>query len=603
MILSSTCFLRHLFLSVLVIRRAIGCTTLVVGRSATIDGSVLVTHSDDGESKNDARLCKVPARNHTPGSRRAVYFWNGDFPRYIGRDRCSIYFPESKQHMDEPIGFIPQVSHTYAYFDSSTGLLNEHGLAMGESTCSSVFVANASGHGGKALFTFDELSRIAMERTKTARAAVELMGSLAEKYGFYGAGTFEGSGESLLVGDPMEAFIFHILPDPSGESAIWAAQRVPEDHVGVVANMFVIREIDLNDSHNFLYSQSMLKVAIDRQWWTPGVKPFDFTRIYSDGEYAHKFYSGRRMWRAYQLFGATLPGDYEDLRFQPVYPASLRPSRMNITVKDLFAIHRDYYQGTKIDMTQGIAAGPWGSPDRWTTTSKLIEGNWERSIALFRTTSTHVIQSRTVGQGAMIWYGPHAAAGTCFMPMPATLIRVPKAYEVANPDVFDRTSAYWAHRFVFNLAQLKYSYAIQDVQALQTSLEEKAKQMVRGFDASCGATCNPERMASAYNAHSIVVLDSFWNLTNALVVKYADGYISDGPPLSYPDWWLRIVGYTRGPPPPPKSRGHSKLRDSCDDNSLACVNACPMDGFSRCAAQCLKSTQCVDFSEFDSLVI
>merc|ERR1719272_592524 len=107
---------------------------------------------------------------------------------------------------------------------------------------------------------------------------------MAEKYGFYGTDSFEGSAESFLVSDPGEAFIFHILPDPTGQSAIWAAQRVPDDHVGVVANMFVIRNINFNDSYTFLFSDSVRSVARDRGWWSGGA--FDFTAIYSQGEYA-----------------------------------------------------------------------------------------------------------------------------------------------------------------------------------------------------------------------------------------------------------------------------------------------------------------------------
>jgi dipeptidase len=130
-----------------------------------------------------------------------------------------------------------------------------------------------------------------MERARTARQAVEIMGSLAETYGFYGAGQFEGTAESLAVSDPNEAWIFHVLPDPSGTSCIWAAQRIPDDGFAVLANMFVIRQVDPDDEENFLMSRSVHQVARDYDWWKPEDGLLDFTRIYSDGEYAHKFYS------------------------------------------------------------------------------------------------------------------------------------------------------------------------------------------------------------------------------------------------------------------------------------------------------------------------
>ena len=95
--------------------------------------------------------------------------------------------------------WIEQVNHTFGYYEATYGILNEHQVGIGESTCSAVFGAAAKGHGGGALFSVDSLSRLAMERATTAREAVALMGRLAEERGFYGANAFEGTGESLMV--------------------------------------------------------------------------------------------------------------------------------------------------------------------------------------------------------------------------------------------------------------------------------------------------------------------------------------------------------------------------------------------------------------------
>lgn len=200
----------------------------------------------------------------------------------------SAYTPDARfnQSAFAPIGYIPEVAHTYAYFEETYGAINEHQVGIGESTCSGVFGTKPATMGGHALFSVDTLTQLAMERTTTARAAVKLMGAMAEAHGFYGAGSFEGTAESLLVTDPNEGFIFHILPDPTGKSAIWAAQRVPDDHVATVANAFVIRGVDLTKPHEFLCSASVHAVAKAKGWWKPSDGLLDFTALYSDGEYA-----------------------------------------------------------------------------------------------------------------------------------------------------------------------------------------------------------------------------------------------------------------------------------------------------------------------------
>jgi dipeptidase len=271
----------------------IGCTVFVVGKDASKDGAVYVSHSNDGEFETDPRLVKVPAQDFDADAMRPVYFSPENFPRYVGTDRkVPEYFPDDKHKAFKPMGYIPQISHTLAYLEETYGTVNEHQVGIGESTCSAVFGASPLGApNGTALLSVDELSHIAMERATTAREAIEVMGSLAVEYGFYGAGEFEGTAESLAVSDPEEAWIFHILPDPSGTSCIWAAQRVPDDAFAVLANMFIIREVDPNDNDNFLMSKSVHKVAQEYKWWKPEDGLLDFTKIYSDGEYAHKYYS------------------------------------------------------------------------------------------------------------------------------------------------------------------------------------------------------------------------------------------------------------------------------------------------------------------------
>jgi len=415
------------------VKKVDACTVFIVGKDASADGSVLVSHSNDGEFDTDPRLVKIPPSSSRFGSSsdgqqqrqqkmRPIFFSPESYPRYVGTDRGNIppYAPVGNQKPFEPIGFVPeQQGETFAYLEDTYGAVNERQVGIGESTCSGVFGAVPLGMpNGTALLSVDQLTQIAMERASTAESAVRLMGSLAERYGFYGAGQFEGTAESLAVSDADEVWIFHILPDPTGRSAIWAAQRVPSDGFAVLANMFVIRQVDPSDTRNFLMSDSVHRVAQDYGWWnSSGGELLDFTKIYSDGEYAHKYYSvrtivdavggltgfveasymlsmvtfvtklfyqGRRMWGAYHLAcpSKQFPSEYKDLQSDPVYPVWAVPDKP-ISQQDLFRYHRYTYQNTQFDLgaAGNLAAGPFGSPDRWKAGvgETQVNGNWVRT--------------------------------------------------------------------------------------------------------------------------------------------------------------------------------------------------------------------------------
>jgi dipeptidase len=565
-----------------------GCTVFLVGKNATVDGSVLVSHSNDGEFDTDPRLVKVPAAGHPEGSDRPIFFSPESYPRYVGYDRrVPEYFPrkdESGQYEASfvPIGSIPQVPRTFAYLEDTYGAVNEMQVGIGESTCSGVFGAIPLGvPNGTALFSVDQLTQLAMERSSTAREAIQLMGSLAEEYGFYGAGEFEGTAESLGVSDPNEAWIFHILPDPTGKSAIWAAQKIPDDSMSILANMFIIREVDPDDSDNFVMSDSVHSVAQDYGWWNGKNEDglLDFTKIYSDGEYAHKFYSGRRMWGGYHLACPSkgFPSDYVDLQSDPVYPVFSQPDRP-LSQLDLFRFHRYTYQGTEFDLgADKLAAGPFGSPDRWKEGpgEKEVPGNWERSIGLYRTSDTYVVQSRSscdsTGPGAVLWFGPASPHGTVFTPFLVHLSDIPSSFRSGHQQNFDRKSAFWAACFVHNIANLKWSYAIKDIKARQAQLEQASIAMVTKMDASYKRDQDMGKVESEYRKNIDSVVSSLWSLSDEIMFKYASGFVNE-PNMSqmvgYPAWWLKAVKYSEGPPPPPTKPKCCNLGSGSGDSFL-----------------------------------
>lgn len=578
------------------------CTTLLCGRMATADGSVMASHSSDGGGTLDPRLVHIPARDHSEGALRPVYSSPEIYPRYTGTERgAPEYFPENCQSIPEvcaamlPIGYIPQVSHTHSYFESTYGIMNEHQVALAESTCSGVFSTTSVANGGSALLSIDQLSHIAMERASTSREAVTLMGKLAEEYGFYGeSDSFEGGAESLMVSDPTEGFIFHILPDPSGISAIWVAQRVPDDECTVVANMFVVREVNLSDTFHFLGSANMWDIAEEQGLWKKG-QPQDFTGTFSDGEYSHKYYSGRRMWGAYRLLSPQISMSpwYNNLKDDRPYPVTA-PVQSRLIPRDLFGVHRDWYNGTGFDPSEPgiLAGGAFGTPDRYGggEGEEKVEGAWERTIALYRTSSSFVVQSRNWlprEVGGIIWFGAYAPHGTCYVPiLPGSMTLSPTPLSHVYQGVLDKDTNFWAHRMVMNIAQVKFKYIIVDIQDKQQELEISSQQLVdeisskyATMDLSHIDTKN--EITKILSNNVINVRDSFLDLFEMLLFKYADGWVNSWTDkgfssvnTGYPAWWLEKVGYAAGP----KQASFSEKHDDKWKESV------PLD---QCLATCL----------------
>jgi len=366
--------------------------------------------------------------------------------------------------------------------------------------------------------------------------------------------------------DPHEGFIFHVLADPTGHSAIWAAQRVPDDHVGVVGNMFSIRTMNLTDSKQFLGSSHMAEVAAAYNMSQHCTSPqaCDFTRTFSDGEYAHKYYSGRRMWGAYRLLApkfteAHLLPTYGSLKDDAPYPATAPVDpEQKITLEALFATHRDHYGGTPYDLTQGLAAGPYGDPNRFSggAGEAKVSGNWERPISLFRTSDSHIVQARSWlpnPVGGVLWFGPHCPQGSVFTPFPVGILNVPDSYSKGHQGILDKSTAFWAHRSVAQLVDLRYKIAHEDVRQAQVSLEREARH-IQAFWDQHWSEAKPEYglLTNQFAQHANAVVKTWWTLFDTLLFKYADGWDNEptlGVAIGYPAWWLQKVGYKHGPPP------------------------------------------------------
>jgi len=552
------------FMLLLMAEIALPCTTILVTKGASKDGSVFVSHSDDDEL-GDQRIIYVPAMDHPEGSMRPVYYdpccFGGGNIRYVGMSRGPGYF-DPNLPATRPIGFIPQVSHTYAYFDANYGVMNEHQLMIGE--CTDGAKIELQPDSGRRIFYSAELSRVALERCKKAREAVELIGHLIDTYGYY------GTGETLLIGDPEEGWVIEMCCGTMDSlGGLWVAKKVPDGQIFAAANEFRIRDVDPDDP-DMIFSANLHETAQKRGWWDPSQGKLDWLKTVSYGEYNHPYYSLRRVWRIYDRVkpSAKFSPWVED-GYTREYPFSIVPDQ-KLDVKDVMSLHRDHYEGTEFDMTQGLAAGPFGCPYRWTgkydgnqndvnASGQEMTGAWERPISVFYAGYVYVNQGRSWlpdAIGGICWFGPDKPYLTCFTPFYTGMNDLPLSYQSGNTEKFSTDAAWWAFNFVANWASVKFSYMKEDILKLQNEIEEKEFILVQETDkkAQEAYSASPELAKSILTETCISnadnVVKQWWELGWYLVQKYDDGYVNDpeiAEEVGYPEWWRKEVGYQNGP--------------------------------------------------------
>ena len=550
--------------------QARACTTTIVTPGASADGCMMVSHSDDNDLIDQA-IVYVPARDWPAGSLRPVHASaaaNGDLPQFnafevprlVDAERAPGY-AHAGEKPNIPVGHIPQVAHTYAYLDGNYAIMNEHGLMFGECT-DGAFISNGP-EPGKRLFYSSELARVALERTRTAREAIALMGELIETYGYY------GTGETLPVADPQEAWVMEMAPSPEGTGGLWVAQRIPDGHFWVAANQFRIREL-IPGNPNQMWGKTLIATLEKAGWRAPEDRslPVDWLRSVSHGEYNHPYYSLRRVWRALSLAApSTNLSPWVEDGFTRAYPFSVQPDK-KMSMADLRRIHRDHYEGTEFDLTKGAAAGPYGSPERYFgpydphgdvgDPNAVLKGAWERPISMFYigyTTITHWNPNLPDALAGTVWVALDRPAESVFVPL--AIAPVPEGYEQGDTRAFSRDSAWWAYNLVGNYAQLKYSYMIQDIQSRAAAHEEAGEKLVQtlGEELRELAASDPQQAAAKrnarLNAHAAAVREDWGKLFELLVGKYAQGFVNTpekpAQAVGYPQEWLDRTDYSKGP--------------------------------------------------------
>ncbi|MCK4715211.1 MAG: C69 family dipeptidase, partial [Candidatus Marinimicrobia bacterium] len=407
---------------------------------------------------------------------------------------------------------------------------------------------------------YGSLMYVTLQRAKTAREAIKIMGDLIEEYGYY------SSGESFSVSDPNEVWILEMIGKGSGKKgAVWVARRVPDGYICAHANQARIQQFPLKDPENCLYEKDVIKLAREKGWFKGKDKKFSFADAYAPLDYGALRFCEARVW---SMFRRTAPSlnlstDYiKGVKGAKPLPLWIKPDK-KLSVRDVMELMRDHFEDSDLDMNKDIGAGPFKLPYRWrplTWEVDSVEYFNERATSTQQTGFSFVAQARSWLPdpiGGIHWFSVDDTYSAVYVPMYCGIKEVPKSYAVGTGDFhhFTWESAFWVFNFVSNYCYLRYSDMIKDVQIVQRELEGK-------FMAD---QANVEELAlKLYNESPQLAIDYLTeysvNLGNStvkrwkklgefLIYKYLDGNVKDelgkvqhpGYPKS---WYRKIVDET-----------------------------------------------------------
>jgi dipeptidase len=481
------------------------CTNFLVTKGASVDGSTMISYAADSHVLY-GELYHRPAADYPAGTLVDVIEW--DSGKLLGK--------------------IPQVTHTY----SVIGNMNEHQLTIGETT-----------YGGReelvnpqAIMDYGSLIYMTMQRAKTAREAITIWVDLCEKYGYY------SSGESLSIADANEVWIMEIIGKGPGKNGInYVARRIPEGYVCAHANQARITTFPLNDPANCLYNKDIISFAREKGWFNGKDEEFSFRDTYAPLEFG-----GLRGCeaRVYAFFNHIAKGMDQYLDYAMGYdsrnplPLWIKPDH-KLTVQELMGYMADHYEGTPMDMTKDLGAGPFECPYRWRPMHFTVDGQDylnERATATQQTGFSFVTQSRSWLQdpiGGIFWFGVDDAATTQYVPMYCGILDVPECFAEGNGDMlnYSPTAAFWIFNRVSNMCYLRYNYMVKDVQKVQKELTDKFAAYTSVVDkAAQSLIVRDQKLAREFLTDYSCRMGNYtcqrWKeLSEYLLVKYIDGNI------------------------------------------------------------------------------
>ena len=483
---------------------ASACTNLIVGKKASVDGSVLVSYNADDYGMF-GHLCHYPAGTHQKGEMRKIFDW--DTGEYHGE--------------------IPEAPVTY----NVIGNINEFQLSIGETT-----------YGGReemvdttGILDYGSLIYVTLQRAKTAREAISVMTSLVEKYGYC------SSGETFSICDPNEAWIMEMMgTGPGSKGVVWVAMRIPDNAICAHANQSRIGKFDMRDKKNVVCSKNVISYARKMGWFTGKDADFSWKNTYARPDFSGRRFCDARVWsffNHYQKgFDRYLPwalGKDPNAEDMPLW---IVPDR-KLSVLDVQMGMRDHYEGTAMALdTTNVGGGIYQMPYRPTPLQFKVDGKTyfnERPISTQQTAFSFVSQLRSWMPreiGGVIWFGNDDANMIAYTPVYCGNTVQPECYNTPGADAvtFSDKNAFWVCNWVSNMVYPRYSQIFPELQAVRDSLESSYFARQADFEKKAMnlyATDKPAalRMLNEYSVEKAQQMLAEWkNLAIRIIVKYND---------------------------------------------------------------------------------
>lgn len=502
----------------------LACTNLIVGKKASTDGSVMCTYNCDGFGFSGS-LFYSPAGRHDKDELIAIHGWG---PSHEGQ-------------------FVKQVEYTY----NVVGLMNEKQVTIVETT----FDGRLELVNDEGLLDYFSLMRLALQRSSTAREAIRCMAELVDEYGY------NSSGETITVCDPNEAWIMEIIGKGKGrKGAVWVALRIPDDCICAHANLSRIRQFPLEQKKSYksissknlqninrpevecVYAYDVISFARELGFFSGNDAEFSFRDAYCPIDFENVRYADARVWSFFRHhynkaeMDKYLPYINGDFAVCDHLPLWIKPDAP-LSLRDLQNDMRDHFEGTPLDMTSDMTAGPWGMPIRplpmHFKDKDSIDYFRERPIATQQSGFTMTCQMRSWlpnDVGGVTWFNCDDANMVAYVPLYCCITQVPDAFRQENNprNEFSFESAFWMNNWVANMVYPRYSMMIGDLRIAQKELEDyyfadqdSVLLAVKGMQ--------PADRQSYLNRKSIdytaLMMQRWDKLAKYLIVKYNDQII------------------------------------------------------------------------------